>query len=214
MLGAPGAGKGTQATLLAKNTGLPHISSGEIFRENIKNETDLGKLAKKFIDKGELVTDDVTIAMIKDRLSRPDCVNGSILDGFPRTTTQAIALNEILQELKAKVDVVTFMNVADEDLIERLSGRWTCRESGHIYNSEFNPPIIEGVCDIDGSELYHRDDDEEHTVKNRIVIYRKLTAPLIDHYREIGILQVVDGSQNIDHVNRDIMKFMLYKSEL
>jgi adenylate kinase len=205
ILGAPGAGKGTQATLLSKKLGLPHISSGDIFRENIKNQTDLGKLAKTYIDQGELVPDDVTILMIKDRLSRPDCAKGTILDGFPRTPAQAIALDEMLKELNTRVDLVPFIDVEDDVLINRLSGRWTCRESGHIYHTTFNPPRVQGICNIDGSELYQRDDDTAETAKHRIQVYREQTSPLIDHYKNVGILEVINGDQYIEHVCRDIM---------
>ena len=205
MLGAPGAGKGTQASLLSKELDLPHISSGDIFRENIKKQTDLGKLAKRYIDEGELVPDDVTIAMIKDRLSRPDCSNGVILDGFPRTPDQAAALDCMLKELNAKVIVVPFINVEDEILIKRLSGRWTCREKGHIYSTYFNPPKVDGVCDLDGSELYQRPDDQPETVKHRIDVYREQTAPLIDFYKEANLLEVINGDQFIEIVCRDIL---------
>jgi adenylate kinase len=213
MLGAPGAGKGTQASLLSKKLGLPHISSGDIFRENIKNQTDLGKLAKTYLDQGDLVPDDVTILMIKDRLSRPDCAKGTILDGFPRTPAQAIALDEMLKELGARVDLVPFINVEDEVLINRLSGRWTCRESGHIYHTTFNPPRVQGICNIDGSELYQRDDDTAETVKHRIQVYREQTTPLIDHYKNVGILEVINGDQYIEHVCKDIMAVVPKKLE-
>jgi len=213
MLGAPGAGKGTQASLLSKKLGLPHISSGDIFRENIKNQTDLGKLAKTYLDQGDLVPDDVTILMIKDRLSRPDCANGTILDGFPRTPAQAIALDEMLKELGAQVDLVPFINVEDEVLINRLSGRWTCRESGHIYHTTFNPPRVQGICNIDGSELYQRDDDTAETVKHRIQVYREQTTPLIDHYKSVGVLEVINGDQYIEHVCKDIMAVVPKKLE-
>ena len=205
MLGAPGAGKGTQAKLLSKELSLPHISSGDIFRENIKNQTDLGKLAKEYMDQGELVPDDVTIAMIKDRLSRPDCETGVILDGFPRTSDQAAALYEMLKELNSKVNVVPFINVEDEILIKRLSARRTCRENGHIYNTISNPPKVKGVCDIDGSELYQREDDKGDTVKHRIEVFREQTATLIDYYKDIGILEVINGDQYIEIVCRDIL---------
>jgi adenylate kinase len=208
MLGAPGAGKGTQASLLSKDLGLPHVSSGDIFRENIKNQTDLGKLAKTFMDIGELVPDDVTIAMIKDRLSRPDCKPGVILDGFPRTPAQAIALDNMLAELNGQVDVVPFIDVEDKLLIERLSSRWTCRESGHIYNTNYSPPKVQGICDVDGSELYQRDDDLPETVKHRIEVYRSQTTPLIDHFKDEGLLEIINGDQYIEIVCRDILARM------
>jgi len=213
MLGAPGAGKGTQGALLSKKLGLPHISSGDIFRENIKNQTDLGESAKQFIGDGELVPDDITIAMIKDRLSRPDCEKGAILDGFPRTPAQAVALEEMLKDLNGQVGLVPFIDVKDDILIDRLSSRWTCREYGHIYNTNFNPPRVQGICDIDGSELYQRDDDKAETVKHRIQVYREQTALLIDHYKNIGILEVINGDQYIEHVCRDIMAVMPKKFE-
>ncbi len=213
MLGAPGAGKGTQAKLLSKKLGLPHISSGDIFRENIKNQTDLGKMAKTFMDQGELVPDDVTIAMIKDRLSRPDCEKGVILDGFPRTPAQAVALEEMLNDLGGQVDLVPFINVEVEVLIKRLSRRWTCRESGHIYNTEYSPPRVNRICDVDGSELYQREDDKAETVTKRIQVYRKQTAPLIEHYKNEGVLEDINGDNYIENVCRDILAVLPKKIE-
>jgi adenylate kinase len=206
MLGPPGVGKGTQAKILAEKTGLAHISSGDLFRENIKNQTELGQLAQSVMNKGELVPDDVTIAMIRERLSRPDCQAGAILDGFPRTPAQADALKQMLTEFDGDVDHVPFINADDEVLITRLSGRWTCRANGHIFHATFNPPKEPGVCDLDGSELYQRDDDKIETVKNRIQVYRKQTAPLIEYYREAGKLVEVDGAQEIDKVTESLVK--------
>ncbi len=200
LLGPPGVGKGTQANILAEKTGLAHISSGDLFRENIKNETDLGKLAKSFIDKGELVPDDVTIAMIKERLARPDCKAGAILDGFPRTPIQAGALQKMLADFKGDVDVVPFISAAPEVLIERLSGRWTCRAQGHIYHQKFNPPAVAGKCDVDGSELYQRDDDKVETVARRIKVYLEQTMPLVEYYRSQKKLVEIDGTQPIELV--------------
>jgi len=199
LLGPPGVGKGTQANILAEKTGLAHISSGDLFRENIKNETDLGKLAKSFIDKGELVPDDVTIAMIKERLARPDCKAGAILDGFPRTPVQAVALQKMLANFKGDVDVVPFITAAPEILIERLSGRWTCPQ-GHTYHQKFNPPAVAGKCDIDGSELYQRDDDKVETVARRIKVYLEQTMPLVEYYRSQKKLVEIDGTQPIKFV--------------
>ena len=205
MLGAPGAGKGTQAKKISEETGLPHISSGDIFRENIKNETELGKKVKAIMESGELVPDDVTIAMIRDRLSREDCASGAVLDGFPRTPAQAQALENMLAEFGGKVDVVPYIEVSEQELITRLTGRRTCRENGHIYHVVFNPPQQEGICDIDGSELVQRDDDKEGTVKNRIEVYFKQTAPLIEYYRAAGVLREIDGEQEIDAVTDQLM---------
>jgi adenylate kinase len=205
LLGPPGVGKGTQAEILSERTGLVHISSGELFRENIKNQTELGKLAQTFISKGELVPDDVTIAMIRERLSRPDFGIGAILDGFPRTPTQADALEIMLEEFKGQVDAVPFINSAEDVLVERLSERWTCRSNGHIFNQKFNPPKKAGVCDFDGSELYQRDDDKADTVKHRIQVYLEQTSPLIAYYRERGKLVEIDGMQTIDQVARALV---------
>jgi adenylate kinase len=205
MLGPPGVGKGTQAKILSERTGLVHISSGDLFRENIKNQTELGKLAQTFISKGELVPDDVTIAMIRERLSRPDFGIGAILDGFPRTPAQADALEAMLEEFKGQVDAVPFINSAANVLVERLSDRWTCRASGHIFNHKSNPPKELGICDFDGSELYQREDDKAETVKYRIQVYLEQTSPLIAYYRERGKLIEVDGMQSIDQVAQTIM---------
>jgi len=178
MIGAPGAGKGTQARLIATKFGLVHISSGDLFRENIKNHTELGKLAQSFISRGELVPDELTIRMVEDRLSREDCVNGAVLDGFPRTPTQAQALSE---------------------------RRCTCRAQGHIYHQQFNPPKVAGICDEDGSELYHREDDSPATVRNRIAVYMEQTWPLIEHYLGLGILVEINGNQPIEKVQADLL---------
>jgi adenylate kinase len=205
LLGPPGVGKGTQAKVLAEQTGLAHISSGELFRENIKNDTELGKLAKSYMNRGELVPDDVTIAMIRDRFTRRDCQWGAILDGFPRTPVQADALAELLKDFEGQVDVVPLITATDEVLIERLSGRWTCRASGHIFHVRFNPPQKEGVCDLDGSELYQRDDDKVETVKRRIQVYQQQTAPLIAYYRSKGNLVEINGAQEINQVTVDLV---------
>lgn len=205
MLGAPGAGKGTQAKSISEKFGLPHISSGDIFRENIKNQTELGKLASSYINKGELVPDDVTISMIKERFTRPDCAPGAVLDGFPRTVAQAEALDDLLQELGGKIDVVPYIQVPEQALIERLTGRWTCKQCGQIYHKMFSPPKQDGVCDLDGSELYQREDDKPQTVTNRIRVYLDQTAPLIEHYKKSGVLAEIDGNQSIDLVTQDLL---------
>jgi adenylate kinase len=214
LLGPPGAGKGTQAEIISKTLGLAHISSGDIFRENIKNETELGKLANGFMSKGDLVPDDVTIAMIRERLSRPDCEAGALLDGFPRTPPQAEALNKMLSDFGGKVDVVPYIQVDEQELVGRLSGRWTCRAEGHVYHETFNPPKETGKCDIDGSELYQRDDDKRETVERRIRVYFEQTAPLIEHYRSAGVLVEINGAQEIEKVTADLIAILPKNTDL
>ena len=205
LLGPPGVGKGTQAKLIAENTGLPHVSSGDLFRENIKNGTELGKQAQSFMNKGELVPDDVTIHMIRERLSRPDCKGGAVLDGFPRTTVQADSLASLLVEFVGKVNYVPYINASETTLIERLSGRWTCKAQGHVFHEKHNPPQRTGVCDFDGSQLYQREDDRAETVTRRIQVYFAQTAPLIAYYRERGLLSEIDGAQPIEKVTADLL---------
>ncbi len=206
LLGPPGVGKGTQAKILAQKTGLTHVSSGDLFREHLKNQTDLGKLAQSYMMKGELVPDNVTIAMVRDRLSRSDCKAGAILDGFPRTPVQADALEEMLAEFSAQVDLVPYINAPDDVLVERLSGRRTCRAQGHVFHIRYNPPQRDGVCDFDGSELYQREDDKEETVRRRIQVYLEQTAPLVAYYRERGKLVEIDGSRPIEQVTQDLLR--------
>ena len=205
LLGPPGVGKGTQAEILSHRSGLAHISSGDLFRENIKNQTELGKLAQTYMTQGELVPDDVTIAMIRDRISRPDCTEGAILDGFPRTPAQAEALERMLNEFHGNVDCVPLITASEAVLKERLNDRWTCRAVGHIYNAKSNPPKVTGICDIDGSDLYQRDDDKAATVIHRIQVYLDQTSPLIAHYRDLGKLVEIDGMQPIDKVTHDLL---------
>lgn len=205
LLGPPGAGKGTQAELISEKMGLVHVSSGDLFRENRKLKTELGQLAQSYMDKGELVPDDVTIAMVKERLSRPDCVKGALLDGFPRTPAQADALATMLGDLNGRVNSVPYISVPSEVLIERLSGRWTCRAEGHVYHSKYNPPKSVGTCDLDGSELYQREDDIPATVENRIRVYFAQTSPLIEYYRLRGLLAEIDGTRPIDQVAVDLL---------
>jgi adenylate kinase len=205
LLGPPGVGKGTQAKLIAENTGLLHVSSGDLFRENIQNGTELGKLAQSFITKGELVPDGVTISMIRDRLARPDCKSGAVLDGFPRTTVQADSLASLLAEFGGKVNDVPYISASETTLIERLSGRWTCKAQGHVFHEKHNPPQRTGVCDLDGSQLYQRDDDKSETVSKRIQVYFAQTAPLIAYYRERGLLSEIDGDQSIEKVTADLL---------
>lgn len=205
LLGPPGVGKGTQAKILAETTGLAHISSGDLFRENLKNQTELGQLAQTYMNKGELVPDDVTIAMIRERLTRPDCKAGAILDGFPRTTAQADALEKMLAEFGGKVDRVPYVTAPEKVLVERLSGRWTCRANGHIFHDKNNPPKQANVCDFDGSELYQRDDDKSETVVRRIQVYLEQTAPLITYYRQRGNLVEINGTQDIQKVTQALL---------
>jgi adenylate kinase len=205
MLGPPGAGKGTQAKELAAALNLVHISTGDLFRENLKNETALGQLAQGYMNKGELVPDDVTIRMVEERLLRPDCENGAVLDGFPRTPAQAQALETLLGKFGAGVKVVPYIKVPDEVLVERLSGRWMS-PSGRVYHALYNPPKVKWIDDIDGSQLYQREDDKPATVRHRIEVYNEQTSPLIDYYRQKGLLVEIDGTQSIDGVTQDLMK--------
>uniref|UniRef100_A0A7C4PSG5 Adenylate kinase n=1 Tax=Anaerolinea thermolimosa TaxID=229919 RepID=A0A7C4PSG5_9CHLR len=205
LLGPPGAGKGTQAQIIAKEFGLTHVSSGDLFRENLKNQTELGKLAQGYMNRGELVPDDVTIAMVKERISRSDCANGALLDGFPRTPAQADALAAMLAELGGKVHCVPYISVPAEVLIERLGGRWTCPTCGRVYHEKYNPPKTAGVCDDDGATLIQRDDDKAETVERRIRVYMEQTLPLIEYYRRQGLLVEVDGTKSIEEVSRDIL---------
>lgn len=205
LLGPPGAGKGTQAQIIAEKYELVHVSSGDLFRENLKQQTELGTLAQTFMTRGELVPDDVTIAMVRDRLARPDCGHGALLDGFPRTPAQADALAKMLKEFNGSVNIVPYISVAPEILIERLSGRWTCRLNGHVFHEKFNPPKEAAVCDFDGSELYQREDDQAATVERRISVYQEQTAPLIDYYRKNGLLAELDGTKPIEEVTAGLI---------
>lgn len=205
LLGPPGAGKGTQAQAISETLRLPHISSGDIFRENLKKETELGKLAAGFMNKGELVPDDVTIAMIRERLTRSDCQAGALLDGFPRTPAQAVALSNMLEELGGQVAAVPYISVPEPVLIERLTGRWTCRQAGHIFHEKYNPSRQPGRCDFDGSELYQREDDKAETVTRRIRVYLEQTKPLIDYYQQLGCLIEVDGTLPIEQVTANLL---------
>lgn len=202
LMGGPGAGKGTQARRLAKELGLPQVATGDLFRENIKNETKLGELARQYMDRGELVPDEVTVSMVRERLSRPDCARGALLDGFPRTIAQAEALDDLLVRQDARIGVVPYIQVSPETLLKRLAGRWTCKRCGHVFHTLFQPPKVEGVCDFDGSALYQREDDTEATQRRRIEVYFENTAPLLDYYRQRGLLVEVDGEQNIDEVQQ------------
>jgi adenylate kinase len=200
LLGAPGSGKGTQAEKLCAELELQHVATGDLFRENLKNETELGKLAKSYMDKGALVPDDVTVAMVKDRLSRPDVEAGFILDGFPRTHPQAKALTSLLKEMERGLSGVLYIKVSDEEIVSRLSGRLICRNCQTPFHLKFNPPAKEGVCDVCGGELYQRDDDNPTTVRARLETFHNQTAPLIDYYKNAGLLVEVDGEGGVSEV--------------
>jgi len=204
LLGPPASGKGTQAARLREVLNLPHVASGDLFRENLKNETELGLKAKFYMDRGDLVPDDVTIAMVMERLSRPDCAGGALLDGFPRTIAQAEALDQALVARGHRISLVPNVAVPDEVLIERVSGRRLCRVCGEAYHVKFNPPKQPGVCDNDGGELYQRDDDRPETVRQRLKVYWEQTSPLIDYYRRQGVLVEINGDQSIDAVAADL----------
>lgn len=206
LLGPPGAGKGTQAALMAEKLGLAHISTGNLFRENLENRTDLGILAKQYMDKGELVPDNVTVSMVRKRLKMDDCAAGALLDGFPRTVAQAQALDAMLADEKQAIEKVLCMQVDDETLIERLSGRRICKAEGHAYHLVHNPPREAGRCDVDGSELLQREDDKEDTVAQRLKVYNQQTAPLVDYYRTHGLLREIDGGQSIQIVTAALLK--------
>ena len=205
MMGAPGAGKGTQSRMLSETLGVPQISSGDIFRENLKNATPLGLLAKQYMDSGALVPDDVTIDMVMERLSRPDCVAGAVLDGFPRTLAQAAALDKALADKALQVRLAPLLEVSDDAVISRMAGRRVCRNCQAMYHVEFNPPKAEGVCDKCGSELYRRADDEPETVKNRLFVYYKQTAPLVGYYFARSLLVSLNGDRPIEEVQADLL---------
>lgn len=200
MLGAPGAGKGTQAKMIADKYHVPHISTGDIFRVNIKNGTELGMEAKKYMDQGLLVPDELTVKILLDRVAQEDCKNGYVLDGFPRTIPQAQVLDGALSELGDQIDFAVNVDVPDENIIRRMGGRRACLSCGATYHTEFIPPKEEGVCDVCGKELVLRDDDKPETVKNRLEVYHKQTQPLIDFYQEKGILKSVDGTVPMEDV--------------
>ncbi len=204
LLGPPASGKGTQAARLREALDLPHVASGDLFRENLKNQTELGRKARAYMDRGELVPDDVTIAMVMERLSRPDCAHGALLDGFPRTIAQAQALDAALAARGARVGLVPNIVVPNEVLVERVSGRRLCRTCGEAYHVRFNLPQKPGVCDKDGGELYQRDDDQPETVRKRLEVYWQQTSPLIDYYNQRGLLVEIDGDQTIDDVWADL----------
>ena len=208
MLGAPGAGKGTQAKRIAQRYGIPHVSTGDIFRANIKNGTELGMKAKAYMDAGNLVPDEITIGMLLDRIHEADCEKGYVLDGFPRTIPQAESLTAALKERGEKMDYAIDVDVPDENIINRMSGRRACLACGATYHIAYNPPKKEGVCDQCGEPLVLRKDDKPETVKNGLEVYHQQTQPLIDYYKKEGILAQVDGTQNMDQVFEDIVKIL------
>ena len=206
MLGPPGAGKGTQAAMLAERLGIPHVASGDLFREALQSKTELGLKAKSYMDRGELVPDEVTIAMIRERLLKTDCDEGVILDGFPRTLEQAKALKELLAEQGKAIDVALFIDASEEELVRRLSSRWTCRNCQAVYNVISNPPRQKGKCDVCGGELYQRGDDVPETVRNRIGVYWDQTSPLIDYYQGEELLITIESKGGIERVHERIVE--------
>lgn len=208
MLGAPGAGKGTQAKKIAAKYGIPHISTGDIFRANIKNGTELGKKAKTYMDQGLLVPDELVVDLVVDRVNQDDCKNGYVLDGFPRTIPQAEALTEALEKMGQKVDFAIDVNVPDENIVKHMGGRRACVTCGATYHMVYAPTKKEGICDTCGGELILRDDDKPETVQKRLNVYHDQTQPLIDYYTSQGILRTVDGTVDIDDVFRAITEFL------
>ncbi|MFD7132423.1 adenylate kinase [Streptomyces sp. NPDC059894] len=203
LVGPPGAGKGTQATRLAEKLRVPHISTGDLFRANISQQTELGKLAKSYMDKGELVPDEVTIAMAKDRMHQEDAVNGFLLDGFPRNVSQAEALDELLQGEGIKLDAVLDLEAPEEEVVKRIAGRRICRnDSAHVFHVTYKPAAKEGVCDVCGGELYQRDDDSEDTVRTRLEVYHTQTEPIIDYYKAQGLVVTIEAMGPVDKVTQ------------
>lgn len=208
MLGAPGAGKGTQAKMIAKEYGIPHISTGDIFRANIKNNTELGKEAKTYMDAGQLVPDELTVKILLDRVAEDDCKNGYVLDGFPRTIPQAEVLDEALAKMGDKIDYAVNVDVPDDNIVKRMGGRRACVTCGATYHIEHVPPKKEGICDVCGSKLILRDDDKPETVLNRLKVYHEQTQPLIDFYQKKNVLHSVDGTVDMMDVFAEIKKIL------
>ena len=208
LMGLPGAGKGTQASEIVKKFPIPHISTGDMFRKAIKDETNLGKEAKSYMDRGELVPDEVTVGIVKERISEDDAKKGFLLDGFPRTIEQAEALNSIVSELDREIDAVINIEVPEEELMNRLTGRRICEKCGTTYHLVFNPPKVDGICDIDGGKLYQREDDNPETVSNRLSVNVKQSKPILEYYNEKGVLKNIDGSKDIDEVTKDVIDIL------
>ncbi|MFB7914167.1 adenylate kinase [Streptomyces sp. NPDC056061] len=207
LVGPPGAGKGTQAAYLAKNLSIPQISTGDLFRANISQGTDLGKQARAYMDAGQLVPDEVTIGMAKDRMSQPDAVNGFLLDGFPRNVGQAEALDAMLKDEGTKLDAVLDLEVPEDEVVKRIAGRRICRKDGaHVFHVTYNPPKEEGVCDVCGGELYQRDDDSEETVRTRLEVYHTQTEPIIDHYRAQNLVVTISALGKVTDVTERAME--------
>jgi adenylate kinase len=207
LVGPPGAGKGTQATRLAEKLRIPHISMGDLFRANISQQTELGQLAKSYMDAGNLVPDEVTIAMAKDRLEQPDAKGGFLLDGFPRNVSQAEALDDLLQTEGIKLDAVLDLEVPEEEVIKRIAGRRICRkDSSHVFHVSYSPPKTEGVCDICGGELYQRDDDSEETVRKRLEVYHTQTEPIIDYYQAQGLVVTISSQGPADEITQRVLE--------
>lgn len=206
LLGAPGSGKGTAGKIIAEDLKLAHISTGDLFRENLKNETELGKEAKQYMDKGELVPDEVTIKMLKARLNEADVENGAVLDGFPRTGVQAVSLDNMLNEMGAKVDMALNIDVPFDEIVERIANRRSCRGCTEIYNIVFNPPKVEGVCDKCGGELYQREDQKPEVVENRLKVYSESAEELINHYKNAGILYDAKAGDKVGKTSYDVAK--------
>ncbi|MEV7686480.1 adenylate kinase [Streptomyces bungoensis] len=203
LVGPPGAGKGTQAVRLAEKLSIPHISTGDLFRANISRQTELGKLAKSYMDAGNLVPDEVTIAMAKDRMEQPDAQRGFLLDGFPRNVSQAEALDELLESEGIKLDAVLDLEVPEEEVVKRIAGRRICRnDSSHVFHVTYSPPKQEGVCDVCGGELYQRDDDSEDTVRTRLEVYHTQTEPIIDYYKAQGLVVTISSLGPVDEITQ------------
>jgi len=207
-LGPPGAGKGTQAKRITERYGIPQISTGDMFREHLSKGTELGKKAKEYMEKGQLVPDEIVLGMVEERLKQSDCEKGFILDGFPRTVPQAEALDEMLAKWGKKIDYAIAIEVPDEELVKRLTGRRTCKNCGMMYHILFKPPKEDNKCDACGGELYQRADDNEETVRNRLKVYHESTAPLIDYYEKKGVLHRIDGMGSIDEIFERIVKVL------
>lgn len=208
LMGLPGAGKGTQASEIVKKFPIPHISTGDMFRKAIKDETDLGKEAKLYMDRGELVPDEVTVGIVKERISEDDAKKGFLLDGFPRTIDQAESLSQIMSELDREIDAVINIEVPEEELMNRLTGRRICEKCGTTYHLVFNPPKVDGICDIDGGKLYQREDDNPETVSNRLSVNVKQSKPILEYYNNKGVLKNIDGSKDIDEVTNDVIDIL------
>lgn len=208
LMGLPGAGKGTQASEIVKKFPIPHISTGDMFRKAIKDETDLGKEAKSYMDRGELVPDEVTVGIVKERISEDDAKKGFLLDGFPRTIDQAESLNQIMSELDREIDAVINIEVPEEELMNRLTGRRICEKCGTTYHLVFNPPKVDGICDIDGGKLYQREDDNPETVSNRLSVNVKQSKPILEYYNNKGVLKNIDGSKDIDELTNDVIDIL------